>query len=584
MYTKSGINDMCKVCLSTGRTLTPLGKYLYLFTKICRKLKPVYKSANLLICWECHNLLQKVEKFQQKVLTAQNILKNLENSLDGNTQYNFRLSTLQSVLNQDTNFYFCEKSTESPVTATVENIAFDAIKEETYALKCEQNNECEIELKLNNEIKDEKVDLEQEILNNLFDANITNIDNIKDEIEESDHHYDDLLNLDDFNEENKKKEVKRREKRRRKDFRRPYKVIYKNGDNIYGLYDTVPVESSELNLLREKQRLSKDYVKMTYKCELCIVGYPNKNTYLQHLRSHDKFNKKYECDTCHQRFDAKNYLVKHCSTHLYKYVCKICNEEFLRKQYVQRHVRHEHDRAYECRYCGRHFQCKVEILSHFKTHIEFVCDICGKVALKKSVLERHMRVRHLPHICKICNITFKTKRSHRSHIQKKHIKSRTEDAFCVECNVQFDNVPTYKMHLNTSVKHKPKSNVKYPCPECHKLFNKKMNMKYHYNYAHTGRTKFYCEACAKYFLNNYQLRRHKAAFHDKIKPLKNKFCPHCGRGFSERRILNNHIRTHTGERPFVCAVCGAAFTQAYPLTTHMRSVHKIGTKPVRSVK
>ena len=60
-------------------------------------------------------------------------------------------------------------------------------------------------------------------------------------------------------------------------------------------------------------------------------------------------------------------------------------------------------------------------------------------------------------------------------------------------------------------------------------------------------------------------------------PLKKYACPHCNYSSNIQCHINNHIRTHSGEKPFVCEVCSKSFTQKSSLKLH--SVIHTGEKP-----
>lgn len=51
-------------------------------------------------------------------------------------------------------------------------------------------------------------------------------------------------------------------------------------------------------------------------------------------------------------------------------------------------------------------------------------------------------------------------------------------------------------------------------------------------------------------------------------------CQYCNKLFSKNFDLQQHVRAHTGEKPFQCIVCGRAFAQKSNVKKHMVT-HKV---------
>lgn len=77
---------------------------------------------------------------------------------------------------------------------------------------------------------------------------------------------------------------------------------------------------------------------------------------------------------------------------------------------------------------------------------------------------------------------------------------------------------------------------------------------------------FVCPLCGQAFTRRDNLANHIKT-HTGDRPF---MCQYCHKCFSRKDYLKQHERIHTGEKPYACDICGRAFTRKEGLTDHMR--------------
>uniref|UniRef100_A0A8C4Q077 C2H2-type domain-containing protein n=1 Tax=Eptatretus burgeri TaxID=7764 RepID=A0A8C4Q077_EPTBU len=79
-----------------------------------------------------------------------------------------------------------------------------------------------------------------------------------------------------------------------------------------------------------------------------------------------------------------------------------------------------------------------------------------------------------------------------------------------------------------------------------------------------------CTICNRQFLTETALHLHVDKHPVKISHRRHK-CNQCPYSSDHKGNLNKHVRTHTGERPYKCIVCGRAFAQSTTCQRHLNT-------------
>jgi len=355
-------------------------------------------------------------------------------------------------------------------------------------------------------------------------------------------------------------------------------------------------------------------------CFMCKAVFETETEILEHYSSqHSDVENPFYCLACQEYFKSYTELLSHLETdHNYKesYTCIFCDKDgFISQNKLNRHVFEKHpneETIYHCSMCSKGFSSFNALKAHQKTHepdpnsetkildkkdrmsamIEaFTCRFCGETIMYGKDLDAHIRRHHQEedgdksYLCKICVNSQKYYTIfyyYQNHLREHGIYLEDICRFCKQTDL---NRAKFNDHFKTEHPH----HLPYDCPwpNCNKMFKKKQLQTEHItlhrvqdgdisdDMLHT------CEECSKVFYTKKKYQLHLKIQHDgkglnipewNKKPRRFS-CTICSKSFSNKSLLQGHIRKHENNPCFMCDHCGKAFYRKDRLAVHTRAVH-----------
>lgn len=285
---------------------------------------------------------------------------------------------------------------------------------------------------------------------------------------------------------------------------------------------------------------------------------------------------------CKDEVDETKLFVMKSGT----YHCVVCPYKNKRIHEMKRHIAtHIGVKKRSCPYCDVQCASATAMKRHIRTHTgekPYSCDICDFRARQTGTLQTHM----LTHTgekafrCDLCDSNFVTKSSMTRHVKRIHTTPDEKRYSCVFCDYKTDESNRLKRHIMIHTGDKC-----FACALCDYRTCDKGTLVRHMAY-HTGERRYPCDECDRRFFTRNNLWSHKKRHvKDRKKQIELQNLPHVKKerkeyvctvcSYKSRIVsrLKDHVRKHTGEKPYACGLCDWQFPSRSGLNKHFLRKH-----------
>ena len=363
-----------------------------------------------------------------------------------------------------------------------------------------------------------------------------------------------------------------------------------------------------VHLSEVKRTKIEEENKEEVQCYYCSEMFMNTEVEMHMRKDHGRFLfsmfgpiRPYKCNKCQRSLDKDpsqdthtclpTYVPSRKGNHVTEadLKCHKCNKMFTKRGGLFRHMNtvHSEERNFACSQCDYKAKTSGLLRRHIKCihdkELKFVCDICGKKFFENYFLQQHRKVHRaeaaLPgmteadlksYTCDKCGKAFTTQFNLSYHYSQEHPKPEVLaaiEANCHNCDKVFGDAYSLNNHLITCLKELKE----FHCEKCGTLWHSANALRKHIAEIHHLVTTI-CDICGVTLKSKYYLDTHKKAKHEKTK---NYTCDYCGKAFSIKMALKNHIsRVHDQSmKKYSCDSCDFTCDVPSRLKHHRNAAH-----------